>query len=199
MQAALEKRAAALGDQLRQALEQSQRSCEQELAAIGDAAQGVFDARARAAAEQVSAAVRKNMEQTAAEMTAWLERSLDALGAEQETRLREVAVEGRRMFGEERRKLEQQPEEALHSLDEQIQQISRLAVERVREAHEMLLRDLPAIRTEAELVFRQGLDRVIGQVRDEAESILRALVERVSSEGELEVRRRLHAALQSQV
>jgi len=103
------------------------------------------------------------------------------------------------MFGEERRKLEQQPEEALHSLDEQIQQISRLAVERVREAHEMLLRDLPAIRTEAELVFRQGLDRVIGQVRDEAESILRALVERVSSEGELEVRRRLHAALQSQV
>ena len=103
------------------------------------------------------------------------------------------------MFGEERLKLEQQPEEALHSLDEQIQQVSRLAVERVREAHEMLLRDLPSIRTEAELVFRQGLDRVIGQVRDEAESILRALVERVSTEGELEVRRRLHAALQSQV
>jgi len=199
MQAALEKRAAALGDQLRQALEQSQRSCEQELAAIGDAAQGVFDARARAAAEQLSAAVRKNMEQTAAEMTARLERSLDALGAEQETRLRELAAEGQRLLGEERRKLEQRPEEALHSLDEQIQQISRLAVERVREAHEMLLRDLPSIRTEAELVFRQGLDRIIGQVRDEAESILRALVERVSSEGELEVRRRLHAALQSQV
>jgi hypothetical protein len=58
----------------------------------------------------------------------------------------------------------------------------------------MLLRDLPSIRTEAELVFRQSLERIIGQVGDEAESILRALVERLSAEGELEMRRRLHAA-----
>jgi hypothetical protein len=197
IQGTLEKRAAALGDQLRQELTQSVQSCEKELNAIGDAAQAVFDARVRSAADQLSTSVKKAMEASGEELVARLGRNLDGLRAEHERRVQELAGQVQQAIREGLRELQEHPDVAAGALNDHVQQISRLSLERIREAHEMILRDLPNIRTEGEVAFRQNLDRIVGQVRDEAAGMLRALVERISAEGELEMQRRLQTLIQS--
>lgn len=197
IQDVLDKRAEALAVQLRQKLEESLNACQQELVAMGEAAQGVFQVRLRSLTDETVAAAAKLMGQAGDVCAGGLTRAIENLRQEQERRMQDLSQQCEESFREQRRLLQDSASAAAGSLNEQIQQMTRLAVERVREAHELLLRETPARVTEAQLAFRQSLERIVEQAREDTAAAMAALSSQWVARSELEIRRRLYEAIQS--
>ncbi len=197
IQATLDKRAATLAHQLQETLKHSLDACQQEMDAMGEVAHGVFQVRLRSLADQTVAAAEKAMQKAADGCAASLDHALQSASRKHEGRIHELAQEAEEATREQQRVREESVAAAAASLHEQLQQVSRLAIDRVREAHQMLLREIPARLTEAELAFRQSLDKILEQAREDASAALRALSAQLSAQAELEMRRRFYQVLQA--
>lgn len=193
-QAALDRRAAALGDQMRDALKQSVNACQHELEAMAEAAQGVFEASLRSMADQAVDSARRLIEQDTDNSAASLDRSLANVRRSHEQRIQQLAQQAEDAARDQNRRREETSASSSAALNEQVQQITRLAVERVREAHEMLLRDIPPRMAEAEMAFRQNLERMIEQAREDTTAALRVLCSQWVARGEVEARQRSNEA-----
>jgi acyl-CoA reductase-like NAD-dependent aldehyde dehydrogenase len=171
---------------------------QQELIAESEAAKGVFEARLRAATDQGLAAAKKAVEQTADACAAELERTFQTARHEHQALMNRFMLDCEQNMRDHHERLAEFPVATLGNLNEQVQQISRLAVERVREAHEMLLREMPRLVGEAEKDFRDGLDKIVEQARGDISTLLQGLSAQLMAQAEMEMRRRFYAAAQGE-
>ena len=199
MQAVLDRRAETLTSRLHQKLEEQLNAGQQEIGAIGEAAQEVFQARIRSVLDRTLEEAERRLEQAGGGRPASLERSVETLHGEYERRLQHMAQQYEQACQKQTQMLKDSVAEAASSLREQAQQMSRTAIERVREAHEMLLRETPARVAQAEVAFRQSLERILEQNREETSATLETLCSQWVARSELELRRRLYEAQQKPI
>ena len=199
MQAVLDRRAEALTTRLHQKLKELLNAGQQEIGAVGEAAQEVFQARIHASLDRTLEQAEKRLEQAGGSRVAGLERSVETLRRDYERRLQHLAQQYEEACQKQTRMLTDAVADAAVPLRDQTQQLSRTATERVREAHEMLLRETPAQVAQAEVAFRQSLERILEQAREEASATLATLCSQWVARSELELRRRLYEAQQKPI
>ena len=199
MQAVLDRRTEALTTRLHQKLKELLNAGQQEIGAVGEAAQEVFQARIRSALDRTLEQAEQRLEQAGGSRVASLERSVETLHRDYERGLQHLAQQYEEACQKQTRTLSDTVADAAGPLREQMQQMSRTAIERVREAHEMLLRETPARVAQAEVAFRQSLERILEQAREEASATLATLCSQWVARSELELRRRLYEAQQKPI
>ena len=199
MKAVLDRRTEALTGRLHHKLEELLKAGHQEIGAMGEAAQEVFQARIRSALDRTLEEADRRLEQAGGSRSTNLERSVETLRGDYEQRLRHLAKEHDQACQKQTQMLKDSVAEAASSLREQAQQMSRSAIERVREAHEMLLRETPARVAQAEVAFRQSLERILEHAREETSATLETLCSQWVGRSELELRRRLYEAQQKPI
>ena len=199
IQAVLDRRAEALTTRLHQKLKELLNAGQQEIGAVGEAAQEVFQARIHSSLDRTLEQAEKRLEQAGGSRMAGLERSVETLRLDYERRLQHLAQQYEEACQKQTRMLTDAVADAAVPLRDQTQQLSRTAIERVREAHEMLLRETPAQVAQAEVAFRQSLERILEQAREEASATLATLCSQWVARSELELRRRLYEAQQKPI
>ena len=199
IQAVLDRRAEALTTRHHQKLKEWLNAGQREIGAVGEAAQEVFQARIRSALDRTLEQAEKRLEQAGGSRVAGLERSVETLRRDYERRLQHLAQQYEEACQKQTRMLTDAVADAAVPLRDQTQQMSRTAIERVREAHEMLLRETPTRVAQAEVAFRQSLERILEQAREEASATLATLCSQWVARSELELRRRLYEAQQKPI
>lgn len=159
----LEKRAVVLADQVRDSLRVSLRACEQELGALEEAEREVFQARLRTMVEEAAAAAIERFNRGSDSCAAGMDRSMDNTRREYERRFQALSQQAEEMAREQQRARDEAAAAAMSGVSEQVQGMTRSAIDRVREAHDMFLREIGSRVTAAEVTFRESLDRMLEQ------------------------------------
>jgi hypothetical protein len=158
--ASLDKHAGTLGEQLEARLRQSLNSAQNELNAVTDACESLFQARVNDFAQQSLKSTERQVDQGANAAALALDRTMTKERREHE---RQVEDMGRRFDEQLREQLDNYREgagSAAAELRQQMQQICRGMLDQVKEAREEMARELPALVTGAEESFRRNLERI---------------------------------------
>ncbi len=152
----MEKNAAALAQRLQEQLEQPILACQREMEAVGEATQEVFRARIQALAEEALNNAVERIERTGDRCAMSMQEEF----RKHERNAKELAQQYEAVLLETRRTVRESVAAAAASLHEQIEQVCRTAVERVKQEQETALQELLTRAAEAEQAFRESLEGI---------------------------------------